>query len=43
MTTIYLWICPGAAAPDGYRRTGVVSRWQDTGVVRSELWAMELP
>ena len=38
MTTIYLWLRPGAVPPVGYRPTGVVSLWPDTGRVRAELW-----
>lgn len=36
--TVLLWVRPGQAAPDGYQPTGVVSRWQDTGQIRAELW-----
>ena len=39
--TLYLWLRPGAAAPAGYHRSGVVSRWPDTGRVRAELWEAE--
>ena len=39
--TYLLWLRPGAAAPAGYRFSGVVSRWPDTGKVRAELWEAE--
>ncbi len=42
MTTLYLWLLPGRPAPVGYRFSGVVSRWQDTGRVRAELWECEV-
>ena len=38
MSVLYLWVLPGKAAPEGYRRTGVVSAWADTGRVRAEPW-----
>jgi hypothetical protein len=36
--TVLLWVRPGQAAPPGYYRTGVVSRWPHTGRVRATLW-----
>lgn len=37
-TVCLLWVRPGSPAPEGYSPTGAVSRWQDTGAVRAELW-----
>lgn len=37
-----LWVRPGQPAPAGYRPTGIVSLWQHTGRVRTELWEAPL-
>lgn len=39
----YLWLLSGHIAPAGYLPAGVVSRWQDTGAIRAELWMMADP
>lgn len=36
--TVYVWVRPGDKPPAGFTFTGTVSRWQDTGAVRAELW-----
>jgi len=38
MTTIYIWVRPGDKPPAGFTFDGYVSRWQDTGAIRAELW-----
>ena len=43
MSVLYLWVLPGKAAPGGYRRTGVVSAWADTGKVRARLFERTEP
>ncbi len=37
-TVCLVCVRPGSTGPAGYLPTGVVSRWQDTGRVRAELW-----
>ncbi len=43
MTFLLLWLFPGQTPPKGYVWTGVVSRWPDTGEVRSRLYERQLP